>query len=82
MADDLSRKKSAFWNCKVDAFLCPECAFIYALCPLGFNLLGSRFAFLNTNISIRGMIEANKKNDYAYIKENDIYPDNAANHCE
>lgn len=23
------------------------------------------------------MIEANKKNDYAYIKENDIYPDNA-----
>ena len=77
MADDLSRKKSAFWNCKVDAFLCPECAFIYALCPLGFNLLGSRFAFLNTNISIRGMIEANKKNDYAYIKENDIYPDNA-----
>ena len=77
MADDLSRKKSAFWNCKVDAFLCPECAFIYAFCPLGFNLLASRFAFLNTNISIRGMIEANKKNDYAYIKENDIYPDNA-----
>jgi hypothetical protein len=77
MADDLSRKKSAFWNCKVDAFLCPECAFIYTLCPLGFNLLGSRFAFLNTNVSIRGMIEANKKNDYAYIKENDIYQDKA-----
>lgn len=77
MADDLDKKKSAFWNFKVDAFLCPECAFIYALCPLGFNLLGSRFAFLNTNVSIRGMIEANKKNDYAYIKENDIYPDNA-----
>lgn len=57
--------------------MCPECAFIYALCPLGFNHLGSRFAFLNTNVSIRRMIEANKKNDYAYMKENDIYPDNA-----
>ena len=34
MADDLARKKSAFWNCKVDAFLCPACAFVYALSPL------------------------------------------------
>lgn len=75
MADDLSRKKSAFWNCKVDAFLCPECAFIYALCPLGFNLLGNRFAFLNTNISVKGLIEANKKNNYFYIKDKDSHSD-------
>lgn len=68
MADDLSRKKSAFWNCKVDAFLCPVCAFVYALCPLGFNLLGNRFVFLNTNVSIDGLIQANKKNNYVYKK--------------
>ena len=37
MADDLARKKSAFWNCKVDAFLCPACAFVYAASPLGFT---------------------------------------------
>ena len=52
MADDLARKKSAFWNCKVDAFLCPACAFVYAASPLGFTLLGQRFAFMNTNSSI------------------------------
>ena len=34
MADDLTRKRSAFWNCQVDAFLCPVCAFVYALSPL------------------------------------------------
>lgn len=75
MADDLSRKKSAFWNCKVDAFLCPVCAFVYALCPLGFNLLGNRFVFLNTNVSIDGLIQANKKNNYVY-KKNNIHSDN------
>ena len=69
------RKKSAFWNCKVDAFLCPVCAFVYALCPLGFNLLGNRFVFLNTNVSIDGLIQANKKNNYVY-KKNNIHSDN------
>ncbi len=61
MADDLARKKSAFWNCKVDAFLCPACAFVYALSPLGFTLLGNRFAFINTNDSIKGLLIANDK---------------------
>ena len=42
MADDLARKKSAFWNCKVDAFLCPACAFVYAASPLGFTLTARR----------------------------------------
>ena len=48
-ADDLTRKRSAFWNCKVDAYLCPMCAFIYSLAPLGFTLIGNRFVFLNVN---------------------------------
>ncbi len=61
MADDLARKKSAFWNCKVDAFLCPACAFVYALSPLGFTLLGNRFAFINTNDSMAGLLTANDK---------------------
>ena len=60
-ADDLNRKRSAFWNCKVDAYLCPVCAFVYALVPLGFQLIGNKFLFINTNISINELIAANKK---------------------
>ena len=37
MADDLTRKRSAFWNCQVDAFLCPVCAFVYPLIPICFH---------------------------------------------
>ena len=33
MADDLDKKSSAFWNCKVDAYICPLCAYLYALVP-------------------------------------------------
>lgn len=61
MADDLARKKSAFWNCKVDAFLCPACAFVYAASPLGFTLLGHRFAFMNTNSSINQLLASNSR---------------------
>lgn len=61
MADDLSRKKSAFWNCKVDAYLCPVCAYLYALSPLGFQLYANKFVFLNMNESIRSLISANQK---------------------
>lgn len=58
-ADDLARKRSAFWNCKVDAYLCPMCAFVYSLAPLGFNLVGNRFVFLNVNKDIDGLLSAN-----------------------
>lgn len=61
MADDLARKKSAFWNCKADAYLCPVCAFIYSLSPLGFQLIGNKFVFVNVNESAKTLIEANKK---------------------
>lgn len=60
-ADDLSRKRSAFWNCKVDAYLCPVCAFVYALVPLGFQLVGNKFLFFNTNINIDELLDANRK---------------------
>lgn len=61
MADDLTRKRSAFWNGKVDAFLCPVCAFIYALSPLGFQLFANKFVFINTNDSIDQLLLSNNK---------------------
>ncbi len=61
MADDLSRKKSAFWNCKVDAFLCPVCAYIYALAPLGFLIIGRRYVFMNISSDIDNLLAANNK---------------------
>ena len=64
-ADDLTRKRSAFWNCKVDAYLCPMCAFIYSLAPLGFTLIGNRFVFLNVNKNIKELLSANPENGRA-----------------
>lgn len=60
-ADDLARKRSAFWNCTVDAYLCPECAFIYALAPLGFQLLENKSVFLNINNDIEDLVKSNAK---------------------
>ncbi len=53
MADDLGRKTSTFWNCNVDAYLCPICAFLYALAPLGFCTVDNGdFVFINANESV------------------------------
>ena len=60
-SDDLSRKKSAFWNCKVDAFLCPSCAFVYALAPLGFRLFANKFLFINIGHDVENLLAANEK---------------------
>ena len=49
VGDDFTRKRSAFWDCKVDAFLCPGCTFVYALSPLGFRLFVNKFVFMNIN---------------------------------
>lgn len=53
--DDVSRKKSHYWNLKPDAFVCPVCAFLYTLVPLGFQFLGSDAIFINNNSSINAM---------------------------
>lgn len=68
MADDLSRKRSAFWNCKVDAFLCPVCAYIYALAPLGFLIIGRRYVFVNINSDIDNLLAANNKYGHESIE--------------
>ena len=69
-ADDLARKRSAFWNCKVDAYLCPECAFVYALAPLGFQLFGNKSIFLNTNSRIQELVANNSKSSKVAMKKN------------
>lgn len=61
MADDLTRKRSAFWECRVDAFLCPVCAFVYALSPLGFQLYANKFVFIQNNEHIEALIRTNSK---------------------
>lgn len=69
MADDLSRKRSAFWKCQVDAFLCPICAFVYALSPLGFQVYANKFVFMNLNGNVSLLLDANNKNRGMLLKE-------------
>ncbi|MDD6488289.1 MAG: Cas8a1 family CRISPR/Cas system-associated protein [Clostridia bacterium] len=54
-ADDVNRKKSYYWFCKSDAFVCPVCAFIYSFIPLGFAFMGSDAVFINNNSSIKDL---------------------------
>lgn len=76
-ADDLTRKRSAFWNCKVDAYLCPACAFVYSLAPLGFTLAGRTFVFVNMNQNIDLLLQANSPDGKMAVdlkrKEKDRY---------
>ncbi len=76
-ADDLKRKRSAFWNCKVDAYLCPVCAFVYSLAPLGFTLAGRTFVFVNMNQNIDLLLQANSPDGKMAVdlkrKEKDRY---------
>ena len=69
MADDLTRKRSAFWNCQVDAFLCPVCAFVYALSPLGFQMYANKFVFMNLNENISVLVDVNGKKRGNGLKE-------------
>lgn len=52
-ADDVGKKKSYYWNCTPDAFVCPNCAFIYSFVPLGFAFFGNDAVFINNNQSIK-----------------------------
>lgn len=53
--DDVAKKKSAYWNCKPDAYVCPTCAFLYSFVPLGFAFLGEEAVFINENSNIISM---------------------------
>lgn len=62
VGDDLNRKTSAFWNCKADAYLCPVCAFLYSLVPLGFVKMGNGdFLFVNVNTDVSSLAANNRK---------------------
>lgn len=50
--DDIQKKKSHYWNCKPDAYVCPLCAFVYSFAPMGFEYWGSECAFVNSNTDI------------------------------
>lgn len=63
-ADDLDKKKSAFWNCKVDAYICPLCAFLYSLAPLGFVRVGRDSVFVNCNDSVQKLSEYNREKKF------------------
>lgn len=57
---DTGRKKSAFWNCNPDSFICPLCNFIYACSPIGFIEIGNNnLVFVNYNDSIEYLIKMN-----------------------
>lgn len=57
IADDLDRKKSYYWFCKPDAYVCPLCNFIYDFIPLGFAFIGSEAVFINSNSTIETLIK-------------------------
>ena len=76
---DTGRKKSAFWNCNPDSFICPICSFIYTCSPLGFRDIGNLMFFINQNDSIKTLISMNiagriidEKEDAHYIAYNTI----------
>ncbi len=54
--DDMGRKKSSYWNCLPDAYICEKCAFLYTFVPLGFAYLGQEAVFINDNSSINGIL--------------------------
>ena len=61
-ADDLVRKKSALFNFNMDMNLCPVCAFLYSLVPLGFLKYNRDYIFVNQNGSIEELCRVNAYN--------------------
>ena len=62
VVDDLARKTSTFWNHNPDAYLCPVCALIYSLAPLGFRQIDNGdFVFINSNASLETLWANNAK---------------------
>ena len=62
---DTGRKKSAFWNCNPDSFICPLCNFIYACSPMGFIEIGNNnLVFVNYNDSIEYLIKMNASEEF------------------
>ena len=74
-ADDLGKKTSSFWNFKPDSYLCPECAFVYALAPMGFSVMDDNLIFVNTSDSIKSLIDSNSETSATKTKLNKVLED-------
>ena len=65
--DDVEKKRSIYWFCSPDAYVCPLCAFIYTFIPLGFAFMGEDAVFINSNSNVeylhRIMNTARKQTD-------------------
>lgn len=67
---DSGRKRSYFWNLEEDASVCPICALLYTLMPLGFTHIGEDFMFINANTNLPDLIRINRKRE-AIVEEKD-----------
>ncbi len=56
---DTSRKRNDFWNYKVNSWVCPKCAFLFSLMPLGFQKNRTHYLFVNVNHNVGDMVKAN-----------------------
>ena len=61
---DSGRKKSYFWDFKEEANVCPVCAFLYTLMPLGYVKVGQDSLFINSNSSIYDLVKMNEKVEF------------------
>lgn len=68
--DDVTKKKSYYWNCNPDAFVCEKCAFLYTFVPIGFTFLGYDAVFINNNTNIATLEKM--MNTYEVKKETEI----------
>lgn len=72
MMDDVKSKSSALWDYNKDlASLCPTCALVYLMSPLGFTKVGDELLFVNANANLEFLILANPQDlFYSALKEN------------
>lgn len=61
--NDSGRKRSYFWDLEEDASVCPKCAMLYTLMPLGFTHIGEDFIFINLNSNLSDLIRINRKRE-------------------
>ena len=54
--DDVKRKTNHYWNFIADAFVCPTCALMYIMAPLGFAYSGEDCIFVNSNANLPNLI--------------------------
>lgn len=68
-SENIDSKKSYYWNCNPDAYVCPVCTFVYSFVPLGFSFFGTDAIFVNINDSIKNLVDTMET--YRSKSEND-----------